>query len=217
MFSTGFTMNAPTLAEDMNGPTMAWMRRVSTEKRVILTGSVIIEESGHYYNRLIWMMPNGEYGYYDKRHLFAYAGEDVHYKAGDKRFIASVNGMKIHLQICYDLRFPVWARPQEPNEYDVLLYVANWPEKRSHAWKSLLMARAIENQCYVVGVNRVGEDGNGNLYSGDSSVIDPMGQIIYQKAEAEDIFVVTLQKSIVEEVRSKLPFLRDADEFRIED
>jgi omega-amidase len=217
MFSTGFSMNAKTLAETMDGKTMQWMQALSSKKRIIIIGSLIIEEEGKFYNRLIWMMPNGNMGYYDKRHLFAYAGEDKHYHAGQKRLIASVNGIKINLQICYDLRFPVWARPQDEEEYDVLIYVANWPEKRSHAWKSLLTARAIENQCYVVGVNRVGKDGLGNTYCGDSSVIDPMGQIIYQKAEAEEVFVVTLEKSVVVEVRNKLPFLRDADRFRIEE
>lgn len=217
MFSTGFTMNAAALAESMDGEAVNWMRQLSKNKRVIITGSLIIEEEGKYYNRLIWMMPDGNMGYYDKRHLFAYAGEDKHYHAGAKRFIASVNGMKINLQICYDLRFPVWARQQDESEYHVLIYVANWPEKRRHAWKSLLMARAIENQCYVIGVNRVGEDGNGNKYSGDSCLIDPMGDIIYQKADAEEVFIYDLQKSTVAEVREKLPFLKDRDNFRIEE
>lgn len=217
MFSTGFSMNAKSLAETMDGKTMQWMRTLSSKNRIIIIGSLIIEEEAKFYNRLIWMTPNGNMGYYDKRHLFAFAGEDQHYHSGQKRLIASVNGMKINLQICYDLRFPVWARQQEPNEYDVLVYVANWPEKRSYAWKSLLTARAIENQCYVVGVNRVGKDGLGNTYSGDSSLIDPMGEIIYQKADAEDVFIYTLQKSTVTEVREKLPFLKDADSFRIEE
>ncbi|RYZ48983.1 MAG: nitrilase family protein, partial [Chitinophagaceae bacterium] len=182
MFSTGFSMKPEALAETMDGDTVKWMKRVAAEKKVILTGSVIIEEEGAYYNRLIWMLPNGQYGYYNKRHLFAFAGEDKHYTGGTERFIASVNGWKINLLVCYDLRFPVWARQQFDEqrnfEYDALIYVANWPERRSTAWKSLLQARAIENQCYVIGVNRVGSDGNDIYHSGDSMVIDPLGEIL---------------------------------------
>ncbi|HAN64891.1 MAG TPA: nitrilase family protein, partial [Chitinophagaceae bacterium] len=173
MFSTGFSMRPASFAETMQGPTVDWMKRISRDKRIILTGSLIIEEDGRYFNRLIWMMPNGSMGYYDKRHLFGFAGEDQHYHAGNKRLIASVKGWKLNLQICYDLRFPVWSRQQmtetadgfEP-EYDVLIYVANWPQRRNHAWKTLLCARAIENHCYVVGVNRVGVDGNDIPHSG---------------------------------------------------
>ncbi|OQP50436.1 amidohydrolase [Niastella yeongjuensis] len=246
MFSTGFSMNAEKLAEKMDGPTVTWMKKLSAERKIILTGSLIIEEAGNYYNRLIWMLPNGQYGYYDKRHLFAYAQEDQHYSAGNKRLIASVKGWRINLLVCYDLRFPVWSRqkpaassladlvaseleardlpmppPEEAGssimdtapEYDVLIYVANWPERRNHAWKTLLQARAIENQCYVVGVNRVGTDGLGHYYSGDSMVIDAMGAPVYTKAHDEDIFTITLQKDSLEEVRNKLPFLKDADRF----
>lgn len=173
------------------------------------------KDSGKYFNRLIWMLPNGEYGNYDKRHLFAYGDEHNHYTAGHKRLIASVKGWKINLQTCYDLRFPVWARQSSPNEYDLLIYVANWPEKRRLAWKVLLQARAIENQCYVVGVNRTGEDGNGIYYSGDSMIIDPVGEIIYQKPNDEDVFTFTLQKDNVAEVRERFPFWKDADSFNI--
>src|SRR6218665_2940456 len=175
MFSTGFSMRPEALAEKMQGETIAWMKRISAAKRVILTGSIIIEEEDKYYNRLVWMLPNGQYGIYDKRHRFAYAGEDDHYSAGSKRLIASVKGWKINLLICYDLRFPVWAR-QTPSlndegkfaepEFDLMIYVANWPEKRIHAWKTLLQARAIENQCFVIGTNRIGDDNNGFHYSG---------------------------------------------------
>jgi predicted amidohydrolase len=163
------------------------------------------------------MLPNGQYGYYDKRHLFAFAGEDQHYTAGNKRLIASVKGWKINLQVCYDLRFPVWARqsPSEEPEYDVLIYVANWPERRSHAWKTLLQARAIENQCYVVGVNRVGNDGNNIYHSGDSMVIDPLGEVLYTKKGEEDIHTITIDKANLNAVREKLPFLRDGDGFSI--
>jgi len=225
MFSTGFSMQTKTLAETMEGETVQWMKRVSRENGIILTGSVIIEEGGNYYNRLIWMLPNGEHGHYDKRHLFAYAEEDKHYHPGNKRLIASVKGWKINLLVCYDLRFPVWARQTPLSsrrgdggevEYDVLIYVANWPERRSHAWKTLLCARAIENQCYVVGVNRVGTDGNNIYYSGNSLIIDPMGQVLYHMADEEDVFTITLQKEKLEEVRSKFPFWKDSDSFKIE-
>ncbi len=219
MFSTGFSMKTEELAETMDGETLQWMKRVSRENNIIVTGSIIIEEEGNYYNRLIWMLPNGQYGHYDKRHLFAFGEEDKHYKPGDKRLIASVKGWKINLLVCYDLRFPVWARQQkkeESAEYDVLIYVANWPERRSHAWKTLLCARAIENQCYVVGVNRVGSDANNIYYSGNSLVIDPLGQVLYHMADEEDIFTITLQKEMLEETRNKFPFWKDADSFKIQ-
>ena len=226
MFSTGFSMHPEMLAEKMDGETIQWMKRISADKKIILTGSIIIEEAGKYFNRLIWMLPNGEYGYYDKRHLFAYANEDQHYAAGGKRLIAQVKGWKINLMICYDLRFPVWARQspytlpnpapgEEGQEYDVLIFVANWPERRSHAWKTLLLARAIENQCYVVGVNRVGEDGNKIYHGGDSMIVDPLGEVLYQKAHEEDIFTCTLQKEKLNEVRERYPFWKDADEFNL--
>lgn len=229
MFSTGFSMKPELLAETMEGETVQWMKRIAAEKKVILTGSVIIGQTvtvrPEYYNRLIWMLPNGQYGYYDKRHLFAFAGEDEHYTAGTKRLIASVKGWKINLLVCYDLRFPVWSRQVPLSaggegqgvrfEYDVLIYVANWPEKRIHAWKTLLQARAIENQCYVVGVNRVGDDGNNIHYSGDSMVIDPMGEVLHHKKDEEDIFNVTLDKDHLNAVRKTFPFWRDADEFKI--
>jgi omega-amidase len=226
MFSTGFSMEARKLAEKMDGPTLTWMKRISAEKKIILTGSVIIEEGGLFYNRLVWMLPNGQFGSYDKRHLFAYAGENTCYTSGNKRLIASANGWKINLQICYDLRFPVWSRQSlsggqperaetEP-EYDLLIYVANWPERRILAWKSLLTARAIENQCFTVGLNRVGNDGNGIYHSGDSLVIDPLGNLLYQKTHEEDVFSISLQKDRLEEVRAKFPFWKDGDHFLID-
>lgn len=238
MFNTGFSMKPEEFAEDMNGPTIEWMKRIAAEKKVILTGSVMIKEAGesqaaqsgqtNFYNRLIWMLPNGQYGIYDKRHRFAYAGEDDHFSAGTKRLIASVNGWKINLQVCYDLRFPVWARQaptspptplqkrgEEEPEYDVLIYVANWPERRIHAWKTLLNARAIENQCYVIGVNRTGKDGNDFYYSGNSTVIDSMGDVLYEKEHEEDVYTITLSKEKLQEIRTKLPFLKDADDFSI--
>lgn len=228
MFSTGFSMQPALLAETMEGPAVQWMKDVAARKKIILTGSLIIKEGTAYYNRLIWMLPNGQYGTYDKRHLFAFAKEDGQYTPGNKRLITSVNGWKLNMQVCYDLRFPVWARqsprpaPSEEGalspaapEYDVLINVANWPQRRSLAWKTLLQARAIENQCYVVGVNRVGNDGNGIYHSGDSRVIDPLGEILYDKTDEEDIFTITLHKTKLEEVRTKFPFWKDADGFGI--
>jgi predicted amidohydrolase len=231
MFTTGFSMQPALFAETMEGPTVQWMRRLAETKKSIITGSVIIEENGNFYNRLIWMLPNGQLGYYDKRHLFAFAGEDEFYSEGNKRLIASVKGWKINLQICFDLRFPVWARQQlattkeESNtensnvaglEYDILLYVANWPEKRNHAWKTLLTARAIENQCYTIGVNRVGLDGKNNMHSGDSMVGGPVGEILYHCAYEEDIFHITLQKEELVKTRAQFPFWKNADFFNIE-
>lgn len=235
MFNSGFSMNPGQLAEAMDGPTLNWMKKICSEKRIVLTGSIIISENENYFNRLIWMLPNGEFGYYDKRHLFAYAGEDEQYSSGRKRLIASLKGWKINLMICYDLRFPVWARQAVPvdllpdgsfekntdagnqsTEYDVLVYVANWPEKRIHAWKTLLMSRAIENQCYVIGVNRVGDDGNDIHYSGDSLIVDPMGQILVSLPDKESVQTYTLSLSNLKETRERLPFLKDADPFIIE-
>ncbi len=219
MFSTGFSMQPKKLAEKMDGFTVAWMKEMAAQKKIIIAGSVIIEEENNYYNRLLWVFPNGNCGYYDKRHLFGFANENDHYTAGIKRVIAQVKGWKINLQVCYDLRFPVWARQAmqanaEP-EFDLIIYVANWPERRSHAWKTLLAARAIENQCFVAGVNRTGMDGNGIYHSGDSMLVGPLGEILYQKAHDEDIFTVSLQKEVLLDVRNKFPFLKDGDAFDI--
>jgi predicted amidohydrolase len=200
------------------------MKEMSSKYRCIITGSLIIEEEGKYYNRLIWMQPNGQYGIYDKRHLFGYADEDNHYNAGTKRLIASVKGWRINLMVCYDLRFPVWARqaplPQTNGytgeaEYDVLLYVANWPERRSLAWRTLLQARAIENQAYVVGVNRVGVDGKEITYNGESSVFGPLGEMIWQGGSEAAVQTVTLDKEALMKTRDAMPFLKDADKFML--
>lgn len=222
MFSTGFSMQPEKVAEGMDGEALAWMKRISAEKKIILTGSLSTAENGHYYNRLIWMLPNGQMGTYDKRHLFAYANEHNHYTSGSKRLIASVKGWRINLQICYDLRFPVWARQTQHEqkedqglEYDVLIFVANWPERRSEMWKTLLQARAIENQCFCIGVNRVGNDGNGTYHSGDSMVVNPLGEVLYHKAHDEDNYTFTLQKQDLENVREEMPFWKDADPFLI--
>ena len=215
MFSTGFSMQPKKLAEPMDGETVEWMKQIAAKKKIILTGSVIIEEDRNFYNRLVWVLPNGQIGYYDKRHLFAYGDEDQHYTAGKKRLIASVKGWKINLMVCYDLRFPVWSRQQGDFEYDVLIYVANWPERRVHAWTTLLRARAIENQSYVIGVNRTGDDGNKIPYTGESMAVDPMGEILYHKNDEEDVFTVTLDRSDLEKTREKFPFWKDADQFTI--
>lgn len=232
MFTTGFTMQPERFAETMDGPTIDWMRRMAFEKKAIVTGSLIIIENEKFYNRLIWMLPNGTLGYYDKRHLFAYAGEDKQYTPGNKRLIASVKGWKINVQICYDLRFPVWARQGTATiseteetignndnvatpEYDILLYVANWPEKRSHAWKTLLTARAIENQCFTIGVNRIGLDGNNIAHSGNSMVVGPLGEILYHCADESDVFHIILQKEELINTRDRFPFWKDADLFQI--
>ena len=221
MFSTGFSMQPALFAETMEGETVNWMRQLAKQKNIILGGSIMVSENDVYFNRFIWMQPNGQFGFYDKRHCFSLAGEDQHYGSGNKRTIASVGGWKINLQVCYDLRFPVWSRQQlqqdEQNnfnpEYDVLVYVANWPERRSSAWKTLLQARAIENQSFVFGVNRVGNDGNQIYHSGDTMVVDPMGEVLYQNSHNEVVHTITIEKNKLKEVREKLPFWKDGDHF----
>ncbi|MBM3431750.1 MAG: amidohydrolase [Bacteroidetes bacterium] len=223
MFTTGFSMNPKAHAETMDGETVQWMKKKAAEKKTILVGSVMIKEGEKYFNRLLWVLPNGQVGQYDKRHLFAYAGEDQHYTPGQKRLITSVNGWRINLQVCYDLRFPVWSRQrsaydEEGNfqpEYDILIYVANWPARRAEAWKTLLRARAIENQSYVIGVNRIGADGNGNEHAGDSQVIDPGGNILHSCESRAERYSTTLNPQLVKDTRDRFPFLRDADGFMI--
>lgn len=219
MFTTGFSMRPEALAEEMDGPSVAWMKRLAAEKRTVLTGSLIIREGGRYFNRLVWMLPNGQMGIYDKRHLFNHAGEGEHYTPGTQRFIASVNGWRILVNICYDLRFPVWSRQQYgaqmEYEYDAIIYTANWPERRSLAWRTLLQARAIENQCYVAGVNRVGTDGNGLYHRGDTMAADPLGEVLYHQADAEDTAIVTFDPVHLRAIRQKLAFNEDADRFEI--
>jgi omega-amidase len=215
MFATGFSMNPQKFAEPMDGPTVKWMRTQAKKNRKIITGSVIIEEEGTFYNRLIWMQPDGHFYQYDKKHLFGFAGENKHYTGGEKRIIVSVNGWKINLQICYDLRFAVWARQNQAQGgyYDVLLYVANWPQRRILAWDTLLRARAIENQCYVVGVNRIGNDGNQIYHNGSSAIIDPWGERLWHCEDEAAIYTETLSYQTLLEAREKLPFLNDGDQF----
>jgi omega-amidase len=212
MFTTGFTMNAAAVAETMDGKALDWMRLQAGKKNVTITGSLVIKENGTYYNRLVWMSPEGLYRTYDKRHLFRMAGEEKVYSAGGARIIVNLKGWNICPLICYDLRFPVWSR--NIGSYDVLLYIANWPEKRSYAWKQLLIARAIENQCYVAGVNRVGTDGKDNLYSGDSLAVSPKGEVIgTAKPYEEELLTVPLSYKDLDDYRKQFPVHLDADKF----
>ncbi len=213
MFTTGFSMNAAALAENMQGSTMQWLRTQAAQLNAVVTGSFIAEDNGRYYNRLVWMLPDGEYAVYDKRHLFTYAQEHQHYAAGQQRLLVQWRGWKILPLICYDLRFPVWSRNTE--DYDLLLYVANFPERRSYAWKSLLIARAIENQAYTIGVNRVGKDGNDIYYAGDSMILDYAGQPLYQLSHLEGVFTTSLSYTAQQKFRQRFAFLQDRDTFTI--
>ncbi len=214
MFSTGFTMKTEKLAEDFKGETIQWMKNIAKDKNAVLIGSIIVKVRELYYNRLIIMHPNGNIEYYDKRHLFRMGNEHYVYTKGKKKHISDINEWKIRPLICYDLRFPVWSRNE--NDYDVLVYIANWPENRRDAWLTLLIARAIENQCYVIGVNRVGQDGNAISYSGDSVVIDPKGRIISEtKPYKESVETLKLSISELTEFRQKFPVDLDADKFNV--
>jgi omega-amidase len=216
MFNTGFSMNAAELAEPMGGVTMKWMHKTASQYDCVITGSIIIKENEKYYNRLIWMRPDGTYECYDKRHLFALGKEHQTYTAGAKKLIVELNGWKICPMICYDLRFPVWLRNVD-GEYDLMLIVANWPERRALHWRSLIPARAIENQAYVIGVNRVGHDGNEIYHSGDSTCIDPNGNVVYYKRDEEDVYTFSIIADEVKKTRRALPFLKDMDKFNIVD
>jgi omega-amidase len=214
MFSTGFSMNPEEHAETMNGKTMNWMLQQAKKFDCVLTGSIIIKEDKKYFNRLIWMRPDGSYEYYDKRHLFGLGEEDKHYSSGNKKLFVELHGWKICPTICYDLRFPVWLRNKD-EEYDMLLIVANWPERRSLHWRTLIPARAIENQSFVVAVNRVGHDGNEIYHSGDSMCIDPNGKVIYYKPNDEDLYTFSINKEDLIACRESFPFLKDADKFKL--
>jgi predicted amidohydrolase len=215
MFTTGFSMNAAALAEVMNFETFKWMKQMASQTGAVVVGSVIIKEGSAYYNRLIWMRPDGTYESYDKRHLFRMAEEDKVYTSGEKKIIPVLKGWKILPLICYDLRFPVWSRNKN-NGYDLLVYVANWPGVRSHAWNTLLKARAIENISYVAGVNRVGEDGKGLTYSGDSAVIDFKGETIFNAADKDCVQTIQLDAGLLQNFREKFPAHLDSDAFNIE-
>lgn len=214
MFSTGFTMSPETVAENMDGKAVSWIVAKSKAAGAAIAGSVIVEDGGSYFNRLLFALPNGELYTYDKRHLFRMGNEHNHYKAGDKRLVVTYKGWRICPLICYDLRFPVWSRNQ--NDYDLLIYIASWPAARRFPWESLLVARAIENQCYVVGVNRVGVDGAGLSYSGDSAAIDAKGAYIAKlDANAERVASVSLSLKALHDFRAKFPVMLDGDNFEI--
>ncbi|MHC0439266.1 nitrilase family protein [Flavobacterium sp. 3-210] len=213
MFSTGFTMNASAVAETMQGETVLWMKEVAKQKNAAVTGSLVITENGKFYNRMFFVFPSGEIKYYNKRHLFTLAGEDRFYTAGTEKVIVEYLDWKICLQVCYDLRFPVFARNIE--NYDLLLYVANWPKIRTNAWDALLKARAIENLSYTIGVNRLGFDANNYEHIGHSQAIDFLGNYILEPQEKNGVFIVELDKNTMYETRKKLDFLSDQDEFEI--
>jgi len=224
MFTTGFTMKPEKNAEEHLGSGFEFMKRMAHQKKAIITGSISTKEHSNYYNRLYWVEPDGKTDTYDKRHLFRMAKEDECYTAGTKKIIKEINGWKICPLICYDLRFPVFSRNTFKNQkskfpqwdYDVLIYVANWPEVRNYPWKQLLIARAIENQCYVIGVNRIGKDGNDYAHSGDSMVINPRGEIISKTAANEEsIETITLDKEYLDEFRKAFPVGLDSDDFTL--
>jgi len=228
MFTTGFSMNPEKVAEPSNGETLTWMKKKAQEKECVITGSVAVKENGKYYNRLFWVDPSGNSETYDKRHLFRMAKEDDHYTPGTKKITGRILDWNIRPLVCYDLRFPVWSRNtfkkadhslQEAAgswEYDALIYVANWPEVRNYAWKQLLIARAIENQCYVIGLNRIGNDGNSYAHSGDSVIINPRGEIISKTLPHEEsIETIYLDKNYLETFRKIFPIGLDADDFML--
>ena len=214
MFTTGFTMNPKSMAETMDGKTVNWMLDIASEHKCLLIGSVIIEEDNNYYNRLIVAFPNGNLQYYDKKHLFTLAHEHHHYAAGNKQLLIEYKGWKLFPLICYDLRFPVWAR--NTTDYDVLIYIASWPKLRIAAWDALLKARAIENMCYTIGVNRVGMDDNDYEYPGHSTVLDAYGaELLSTNENQEQTGSTILDKNNLNEVRNKLQFLNDKDSFKL--
>ena len=214
MFSTGFSMQPERLAETENGETVHWMKLMASSTKAVVTGSLIIKEEGNFYNRLFWVQPDGTYQTYNKRHLFSLVGEENHYAQGEDRLIVNLKGFKIMPLICYDLRFPVWSRNNV--NYDVVFYVANWPERRAFYWNQLLIARAIENQSFVIGVNRVGNDGNTVYHSGNSVCLDPLGQeIATAELGKSQVVNVVLSKDSLNRVREKFKFLNDQDTFEV--
>ncbi len=215
MFTTGFTMEASKNAETMDGDTVAWMANVAGREQVTLCGSIIIELDGHFYNRLVWMPPDGQLASYDKRHLFRMADEHQHYTAGQQRTLVQLGEWRICPMVCYDLRFPAWSRGR--NEFDLLIYVANWPSARRSAWRVLLPARAVENQCYVAAVNRIGEDGNGVAYAGDSMVADYLGNLVTDCEDRPCSTTVSVDLDALNRYREKFPAFLDGDEFAIRD
>ena len=213
MFSTGFTMHPKSVAETMQGETVAWLQHLAKAKNCAITGSLVIEEQGNYYNRLVFVFPDGKIQQYDKRHLFSLAGEDKEYTSGTEKLIVNYKGWNICPMICYDLRFPVFAR--NTDNYDVLIFVANWPNARANAWNALLKARAIENMSYTVGVNRIGTDENNKSYLGDSQIVDCMGNYALEPQQSDEVFIVELDKKSQDRDRKKFGFLNDADAFEL--
>jgi omega-amidase len=214
MFSSGFTMRPKNIAEKMTGNTVLWMQRMARKERIALVGSLVIEENKNYYNRLLFVHPCGKTEWYDKKHAFTLAGEDKVYTAGSEKLIVTFKGWKICPLICYDLRFPVWSRNAE--NYDLLIYVANWPAVRIQAWKALLKARAIENMSFTIGVNRIGIDANKYEYSGDSSMLNCMGEELSTLKKNENgIIKATLVKTEQDSIRERLGFLNDQEAFKI--
>ncbi len=216
MFTTGFTMNPTQYAESHEGKGLCWMQVIAKNKNCALTGSISVNDNGNYYNRLYWVYPDGTYKFYNKRHLFSMGNEPEHYVAGNEKIIVEYKGWKICPLVCYDLRFPVWSRNLKKDPYDILIFVANWPAARTYPWKQLLIARAIENQCFVVGVNRVGDDGNKIGHSGDSLVINSRGEILSATNSNEEITeTLDLNKQELLEFRKAFPVLNDGDHFEI--
>lgn len=215
MFTTGFSMNVADLAETMDGVTIQWMKKCCADHQLAMCGSLIIIENSHYYNRLLFVHPSGEIQFYDKRHLFTMGHEENHFTGGSSRLVVEYKGWKICPLICYDLRFPVWSRNR--GEYDILTYSANWPQARTEVWNTLLKARAIENQAYVVGANRVGVDGNTISYSGNSQIIDPKGNLLASIGDHhKGIVLATFSYTELAKFRSAFPVLKDADRFSID-
>lgn len=214
MFATGFVTDAHEIAETMDGPTVRWMQKRAKQWQIAIAGSIAVKEKNHVFNRFVFTDEHGKISTYDKRHLFAFAKEDRHYSAGKTQSIIEYKGWKIAPFVCYDLRFPVWSR--NTKAYDLCVYVANWPNERIEAWDSLLKARAIENTCYCIGVNRVGTDGKNLYYTGNSQAIDPMGSVFKKAFEAsETVLRVVLDKTVVNGTRKKFPFLEDRDFFEL--
>ena len=214
MFSTGFSMDSAALAEPEEGPTSQWLREQAQALQSVVTGSLIIQAAdGSYRNRLLWARPDGTLAHYDKRHLFRMAGEHKHYSAGTAQVLLEVKGWRVRPLICYDLRFPVWSR--DPQGTDLLLYTANWPAARRNHWNRLLPARAIENLCYVAAVNRVGEDGKGYPYSGDSQVLDFKGDTLLDAGDRDGVFRCSLRARDLAAFRERFPAYHDGDEFEL--
>jgi predicted amidohydrolase len=216
LFTTGFTMRSPELAEEMDGKTMQWMKSMAGKMAADIVGSIIIREEGKYYNRLIWMRKDGSYLHYDKRHLFRMSDEEKHYSAGRERIIVDAAGARFLPLVCYDLRFPVWSRSR--GDYDVLVYLANWPAAREAVWETLLKARAIENQAYVIGVNRVGTDGMGIDYRGGTRVFNAKGECVFALGSVDSSRTGRVELSLEElkAFRQKFPVWKDADPFKLE-